>query len=171
MELKDTIKGMTSDDYKERFKAEYFQLKIRIDKLDAFIGKIKTAQAEGTEEPKHDCPLNLLEEQLFYMKQYLNRLDDRTKFEDVDLSDAYEIQYKEGGESFARQEGGLTACYRELTEEEYKKLYNMPHGEVMNLIENSLDEAIFIGYGFYGAELREEDGKFYAVYKRGNSCD
>lgn len=29
MELKDTIEMMTSDDYKERFKAEYYQTKIR----------------------------------------------------------------------------------------------------------------------------------------------
>ena len=35
MELKDTIDLMQSDDYKERFKAEYYQAKIRYDKLDA----------------------------------------------------------------------------------------------------------------------------------------
>ena len=33
MELKDTIELMTSEDYKERFKAEYLQLKIRIEGL------------------------------------------------------------------------------------------------------------------------------------------
>ena len=32
MELKDTISMMTSSDYKERFRAEYFQLKIRYDR-------------------------------------------------------------------------------------------------------------------------------------------
>ena len=35
MELKDTINLMSSTDYKERFKAEYLQAKIRYDKLDA----------------------------------------------------------------------------------------------------------------------------------------
>ena len=32
MELKDTIELMQSDDYKERFKAEYYQVKIRLEK-------------------------------------------------------------------------------------------------------------------------------------------
>lgn len=33
-ELKDTIELMNSSDYKDRFKAEYYQLKIRYTKLD-----------------------------------------------------------------------------------------------------------------------------------------
>lgn len=33
MELKDTCSLMMSEDYKERFKAEYYQLKIRYAKL------------------------------------------------------------------------------------------------------------------------------------------
>ena len=33
MELKDTVELMNSKDYKERFKAEYLQAKIRYDKL------------------------------------------------------------------------------------------------------------------------------------------
>ena len=34
MELKDTIDLMISSDYKDRFKAEYYQVKIRVEKLD-----------------------------------------------------------------------------------------------------------------------------------------
>mgnify|MGYP000671180170 FL=1 len=30
MKLNDTIEMMTSEDYKERFKAEYYQLKVRV---------------------------------------------------------------------------------------------------------------------------------------------
>ena len=33
MQLKDTIEMMTSADYKERFKAEFYQLSIRLDDL------------------------------------------------------------------------------------------------------------------------------------------
>ena len=33
MELKDTIELMKSNDYKDRFKAEYYQVKIRREKL------------------------------------------------------------------------------------------------------------------------------------------
>ena len=33
MELKDTVQQMLSEDYRDRFKAEYYQVKIRYDKL------------------------------------------------------------------------------------------------------------------------------------------
>lgn len=37
MELKDTVPMMLSEDYKERFKAEYYQLKIRKEKLSNML--------------------------------------------------------------------------------------------------------------------------------------
>ena len=61
LDLKDTIDGMCSDDYKERFIAEYTQLRIRQIKLKKFIGKIKYAKYADQPEPKHDCPLHVLE--------------------------------------------------------------------------------------------------------------
>lgn len=39
MELKDTVKMMVSDDYKERFVAEYMQVVIRFKKLIAMVEK------------------------------------------------------------------------------------------------------------------------------------
>lgn len=39
MELRDTIEMMNSSDYKERFKAEYYQTKIRYNKLHAMTIK------------------------------------------------------------------------------------------------------------------------------------
>lgn len=39
MELKDTIDLMNSSDYKDRFKAEYWQVKIRLEKLRKMIAK------------------------------------------------------------------------------------------------------------------------------------
>ena len=57
LELKDTVEMMESDDYRERFKAEYHQLKIRVEKLSKFILKIEASNATSNiEEPKHDCP-------------------------------------------------------------------------------------------------------------------
>ena len=43
MELKETAKQMVSNDYKERFKAEYYQTKIRYEKLKAFTTRIEAA--------------------------------------------------------------------------------------------------------------------------------
>lgn len=86
MELKDTAKGMQSADYKERFIAEYNQLNIRIKKLEKFVGKIKYAVYAEVEEPKHDCPLEVLERQLFAMKLYKLILEIRAeKYEHIEL--------------------------------------------------------------------------------------
>ena len=85
-ELSDTINGMVSPDYKERFIAEYVQTKVRFHKLHSFIGKIKYAQYAGQEEPKHDCPTELLEKQLLTMGLYLTLLEVRAeKFENIKL--------------------------------------------------------------------------------------
>ncbi len=86
LELKDTIAGMTSEDYKERFIAEYVQLRIRANKLKKFIGKIKYAKYADQPEPEHDCPLELLEIQYNSMVAYLAILEIRAeKFEHIEL--------------------------------------------------------------------------------------
>ena len=84
-ELKDTIAGMTSPDYKERFKAEYQQTKIRYEKLKNFNTKITAAELMGTEEPKHDCPIGLLREQQHTMGEYLHLLELRAVIEGIQL--------------------------------------------------------------------------------------
>ena len=87
MELKDTIDQMLSPDYKERFKAEYAQLKIRIEKLNNFVDRIEKARAKGEQEPKHDCPLWMLKHQITQMNGYLEILEVRARIEYVDLSE------------------------------------------------------------------------------------
>ena len=44
MELKETIAGMTSTDYRERFKAEYRQTKERYERLKVFCNRIEAAE-------------------------------------------------------------------------------------------------------------------------------
>lgn len=88
MELKDTIEGMTSPDYKERFKAEWKQLIIREGKLKRFILKIYEPKANGLEEPTHDCPLSLLEKQLDLMIQLEDVLAERAELEHIDLANS-----------------------------------------------------------------------------------
>lgn len=85
MELKDTIEGMTSADYKERFKAEYYQLKIRYEKLKTFCNKIEVARIMDEDGPEHDCPFSMLKEQLFTMEHYLSILEKRAIIEGIDL--------------------------------------------------------------------------------------
>ena len=84
-ELKDTVDGMLSTDYKERFVAEYQQTKIRYEKLKAFCNCVEAAAMAGTEQPKHDCPLELLRTQQKYMGLNLAQQELRAVIEDEEL--------------------------------------------------------------------------------------
>lgn len=81
MELKDTIELMTSEDCKERFKAEYWQAKIRYDKLDAMTVKYEANTLTST--PK--CSLELLKEQKKYLGNYIRTLKIRAEIEKIEL--------------------------------------------------------------------------------------
>jgi hypothetical protein len=81
MELKDTIEMMQSSDYKERFKAEYYQTKIRYDKLHAMTIKYEA----GTLNFEPSCSLELLNEQKSHMGQYLHALEVRAQIEKIEL--------------------------------------------------------------------------------------
>ena len=81
MELIDTIDGMTSADYKERFKAEYKQVKIRYNKLHNMIIKYEAKTLDFT--PK--CSIELLKEQAAYMGKYLYILEIRAQLEGINL--------------------------------------------------------------------------------------
>lgn len=81
MELKDTIELMNSDDFKERFKAEYYQTKIRYDKLHQMLVKHEAGVLDFT--PK--CPIAKLQEQKRYMGEYLRCLEVRAAIEGIAL--------------------------------------------------------------------------------------
>lgn len=82
MELKDTIELMTSSDYKERFLAEYWQVKIRLEKLETMLKKYR----DGTLPFKPSCSYELLFNQVIYMRGYLSILDERMLIEGVSVS-------------------------------------------------------------------------------------
>lgn len=88
--LEETIELMKSNDYKERFKAEYYQTKIRYEKLKKFNIKIEAAEMtkfekKAIEEPKHDCPIRLLRDQESIMINYLHILEVRAEIEGIEL--------------------------------------------------------------------------------------
>ena len=97
-ELKETVAMMNSADYKERFKAEYHQTKIRYEKLKAFNNKIEASERtqhgpfpyggeapKKVEMPKHDCPSDMLRQQQSVMGEYLHILEVRAVIEGIDL--------------------------------------------------------------------------------------
>lgn len=82
MELKETVKMMNSTDYKERFQAEYLQLKIRMTRLSNMLKKYK----EGDLTFKPSCSYDLLNAQLKAMGLYASFLEDRALVENIDLN-------------------------------------------------------------------------------------
>lgn len=80
MELKDTVDLMLSDNYKERFQAEFHQLNIRI----AEVRRLLKGYREGNFTT--NCPFELLYKQLIFMLIYRDMLKERAEIENIDLS-------------------------------------------------------------------------------------
>lgn len=82
MELKDTVQQMLSEDYKDRFKAEYYQVKIRYDKLVDMLDRWDKGQLSFPPT----CPRELLWRQVTVMEDYMDLLIERSIAEGIDLS-------------------------------------------------------------------------------------
>lgn len=74
---------MCSGDYKERFIAEYYQLKIRYNKLKEFNEKRDLGELNF--EP--DCPKVILNRQEYQMQDLLETLKIRALLEDICLEE------------------------------------------------------------------------------------
>ena len=82
MNLNETVEMMNSVDYKERFRAEYFQLKIRMNGLSAMLKKYKDCTLTFTPS----CSYDLLNAQFKAMDLYASFLEDRAVVEDIELN-------------------------------------------------------------------------------------
>lgn len=80
-ELKETVALMTSADYKDRLVAEYWQVKIRYDKLADMLERHKA----GTLDFTPTCPTNILNQQKAHMGRYLWLLEQRAHAEGISL--------------------------------------------------------------------------------------
>lgn len=81
MELNDTVEMMLSDDYKERFRAEYWQLSIRYRKLRGML-HLRDAGKLNFEPTYNRRIFNL---QLRAMEDYLAILESRAQIEGIGL--------------------------------------------------------------------------------------
>lgn len=72
---------VSRNNYKDRFITEYKELKSRLDKLHKMIIKYKAETLDF--EP--DCPIELLEDQEYYMNEYLKVLQIRAEIEKINL--------------------------------------------------------------------------------------
>ena len=83
MKLSETIDMMNSEDFKERFRAEYFQLENRIIGLSSMLDKYR----KGTLDFRPKCSLKILDGQLNAMLIYKTHLIERAKIEGVSLEE------------------------------------------------------------------------------------
>lgn len=81
MELLDTVQLMLSNDYKERFLGEYWQTKIRYDKLKAMCKKWDNGELDF--EPT--CDREIYDEQIWSMYGYMKILERRAEIEGIEL--------------------------------------------------------------------------------------
>lgn len=80
-DLKDTVELMQSDNYIDRFKAEYYQTEIRYNRLKDLIVQINAGTAKFT--PK--CTKEVLMKQCADMGLYLYDLRYRANIEGIEL--------------------------------------------------------------------------------------
>ena len=83
MELKDTVEMMSSEDYKERFKAEYFQTVIRFKKLKNMLDRWD----DGNLIFMPTCPRSTYNMQIKAMTDYIAVLEARAVMEGINLSE------------------------------------------------------------------------------------
>ena len=81
MNLNETVPMMVSEDFKERFKAEYYQLSLRLDSLIRMLIKWDNNMLDF--EPK--CSKETLENQVIFMQGYKGILKLRAEIEEIDL--------------------------------------------------------------------------------------
>lgn len=83
MELKDTIELMNSENHKDRFKAEYYQLAVRAKKLAEML----TKWDEGALSFRPTCDKSVLINQFFCMKDYMEIMKYRAYREGISLTE------------------------------------------------------------------------------------
>lgn len=81
MNLKDTVEMMNSDEYKERFKAEYYQLVTRYRGLKTMLVQWN----KGTLNFEPICPRSTYDMQIKAMADYMAILEARAAIEGIDL--------------------------------------------------------------------------------------
>ena len=81
MELKDTVEMMVSEDYKERFKAEYYQVKIRYGKLKHMLERWDNELLDFIPT----CPRSTYDMQIRAMSDYIAVLEARAVMEGITL--------------------------------------------------------------------------------------
>lgn len=121
MELRDTIAMMQSKDYKERFKAEYYQIVIRYRKLKAMLDKWD----KGGLNFEPTCPRSTYNLQIKAMTDYIAVLEARAVAEEIELepegsgsSNKYDNIYDYIAKNMKSMHGDFSVAATDMSENE-----------------------------------------------------
>ena len=74
---------------------------------------------------------------------------------------------------FTTHSAGTHTDFYEISEEEYKRITAIDNyrGKLNSEYEARMPVGFRWGYGFYGANVTDIDGKYYYTISTGNSCE
>lgn len=128
MELKETVRMMNSADYRERFKAEYFQNVIRYKKLKTMLRNWGNLNFTPT------CPRSTYDLQVKAMKDYIAVLEARALMEGIDLTSEtsdepvkYENIYDYIAKNMESMHGDFAVSVTDISEKEPNMLLATIH--------------------------------------------
>ena len=128
MELRDTVEMMNSADYRERFKAEYFQNVIRYKKLKTMLRNWGNLNFTPT------CPRSTYDLQVKAMKDYIAVLEARALMEGIDLTSEtsdepvkYENIYDYIAKNMESMHGDFAVSVTDISEKEPNMLLATIH--------------------------------------------
>jgi hypothetical protein len=99
IKLSETSEMMNSKDFKERFRAEYFQLQNRIEGLSSMLDKYRKGTLPFT--PK--CSIKILDGQMAAMLSYKTHLVERARIEGISLEEVVIIETSESDNQAAEK--------------------------------------------------------------------
>lgn len=141
-ELQDTMPLMLSSDYKDRFIAEYWQTKIRYEKLEIMVKKWDAQALDFVPT----CPREIYDEQLSHMFDYLAVLEERAKIEKINL-DIYRSDRLRSSEDEIRD----TKLMRKFLDIVVQKVKILQSTKATNLVITKIQEGVM----WLGMHLKE----------------
>lgn len=141
-ELQNTMPLMLSSDYKDRFIAEYWQTKIRYEKLEIMVKKWDAQALDFVPT----CPREIYDEQLSHMFDYLAVLEERAKIEKVNLD-----IYRSDRLRSSAVEIGDTKLMRKFLDMAIQKVKTLQSTKATNIVVTKIQEGVM----WLGMHLKE----------------
>ena len=133
MELKDTVGLMISPDWRDRFKAEYLQTKIRYEKLYRLISLRENGQLDFVTP----IPIESWKDQEKFMRLYLCELAKQSVIHGIDLPKVSFDKDERGKEEMEKREVLIA-----FTDEELEEILAFQKQEGQETVQEAIMDAV-----------------------------